>query len=355
MTASRSRSSWNGARIVSSDIAENAYETTSTTNGSTRAIVKRAPPSGEPASCTTAFRPVWAATRPAADRAGTTERTAPGYAAMKNAAPTPSTNAMTGIGQNASESSADRRDEHADRDDAHAVGSDHQPLPVPAVRRDARPAARRAPAAACARRATKPALAAEPVSASTSSGYAIDVSRVPMFESSCPVWSSMKSRLRRSGSVLIRPVKPPDVTVCQRPVANLPPNRSMPRGTFIPVLAYDDVAEAVAWLCETFGFRERWRAGSHRAQVAFGDGAVAITEGRSSSTGSLVMVRVDDVDGHYDRARTRGAVIVGPPTDYPYGERQYTAEDLGGHRWTFSQSIADVRPEDWGGTSGDLD
>ena len=67
------------------------------------------------------------------------------------------------------------------------------------------------------------------------------------------------------------------------------------------------------------------------------------------------MVRVDDVDGHYDRARKRGAVIDGPPTDYPYGERQYTAEDLGGHRWTFSQSIADVRPEDWGGTSGDLD
>jgi uncharacterized glyoxalase superfamily protein PhnB len=129
----------------------------------------------------------------------------------------------------------------------------------------------------------------------------------------------------------------------------------MPPGTFIPVLAYHDVAQAVEWLCETFGFRERWRAGSHRAQVAFGDGAVAITEGRSSSTGSLVVLRVDDVDGHYDRERKRGAVIDGPPTDYPYGERQYTAEDLGGHRWTFSQSIADVRPEDWGGTSGDLD
>jgi hypothetical protein len=36
---------------------------------------------------------------------------------------------------------------------------------------------------------------------------------------------------------------------------------------------------------------------------------------------------------------------------YPYGERQYTAEDLAGHRWTFTQAIADVAPEDWGGTS----
>jgi uncharacterized glyoxalase superfamily protein PhnB len=35
-----------------------------------------------------------------------------------------------------------------------------------------------------------------------------------------------------------------------------------------------------------------------------------------------------------------------------YGERQYTVEDPGGHRWTFSQSVADVDPADWGGELG---
>jgi hypothetical protein len=35
-------------------------------------------------------------------------------------------------------------------------------------------------------------------------------------------------------------------------------------------------------------------------------------------------------------------------------ERQYHAEDLGGHQWTFSESIADVAPEEWGGTTADL-
>ena len=127
-------------------------------------------------------------------------------------------------------------------------------------------------------------------------------------------------------------------------------NRSMPAGAVIPVLGYDNVAEAADWLCETFGFEERWRAGSHRAQLALGDSAVAITEG--GSRGSNVMVRVDHVDAHYERASARGAQILGPPADYPYGERQYTAVDIGGHTWTFSQSIADVAPEDWGGTSG---
>ena len=39
------------------------------------------------------------------------------------------------------------------------------------------------------------------------------------------------------------------------------------------------------------------------------------------------------------------------PTDFEYGERQYTAEDLAGHQWTFSETLADVAPEAWGGIS----
>jgi uncharacterized glyoxalase superfamily protein PhnB len=64
------------------------------------------------------------------------------------------------------------------------------------------------------------------------------------------------------------------------------------------------------------------------------------------------MVRVEDVNDHHEHARKRGARILQPPSDFPYGERQYTAADLGGHRWTFSQSIADVAPEEWGGLTG---
>jgi len=58
------------------------------------------------------------------------------------------------------------------------------------------------------------------------------------------------------------------------------------------------------------------------------------------------------LNAHHERAQERGARILEPPADYPYGERQYTAEDLAGRRWTFSESIADVAPEEWGGTSG---
>ena len=127
-------------------------------------------------------------------------------------------------------------------------------------------------------------------------------------------------------------------------------NRSVPTATVIPVLAYPDVVHAASWLCEAFGFRVRLRIGDHRVQLAYGDGAVIVTDGGSGASAEhSVLVRVDDADAHHERAAAAGATIVTPPTDYAYGERQYTAEDLGGHRWTFSQSIADVDPASWGG------
>jgi len=136
------------------------------------------------------------------------------------------------------------------------------------------------------------------------------------------------------------------------------PNRSIPSAVVIPVLIYPDVRAAVSWLGEAFGFVERVRIGEdHRSQLSFGDGAVIIgdvrNERRPPRAGEVthsVMVRVDDVDAHCERARAHGAGILMEPTNFEYGERQYAAEDPAGHHWTFSETIADVAPEAWGGT-----
>jgi uncharacterized glyoxalase superfamily protein PhnB len=126
-------------------------------------------------------------------------------------------------------------------------------------------------------------------------------------------------------------------------------NRSMPDAAVIPVLAYPDVLEAADWLCAAFGFERRLVIGEHRVQLTFGGGAVVATDSGGEPSGHSVLVRVEDADAHCARAEAAGARIVSAPTDYPYGERQYTAEDLGGHRWTFSQTVADSDPADWGG------
>jgi uncharacterized glyoxalase superfamily protein PhnB len=128
----------------------------------------------------------------------------------------------------------------------------------------------------------------------------------------------------------------------------------MPSSVVIPVLAYANVREAVDWLCRAFGFVERLRIRDHRAQLSFGSGAVVIAGQQEAlphgGFSHAVVVRVADIDSHYKHAKKTGARIINPPTQYPYGERQYTVEDIGGHLWTFSETIADVDPDIWGGT-----
>jgi uncharacterized glyoxalase superfamily protein PhnB len=135
------------------------------------------------------------------------------------------------------------------------------------------------------------------------------------------------------------------------------PNRSIPTSTVIPVLIYADVREAVAWLSAAFGFAERVRIGeNHRAQLGVGDGAVMVGDvrhdrrpPRPGEVTHSVVVRVEDARAHAERAREHGARILMEPTDFEYGERQYHAEDFAGHQWTFSQTLADIAPEEWGG------
>ncbi len=126
-------------------------------------------------------------------------------------------------------------------------------------------------------------------------------------------------------------------------------NRSRPPGTVIPQLPYADVGEAANWLCEVFGFSERLRIANHRSQLRVGSASVVAMEARPTLGLAAILVQVSDVNAHYQRAVQHGAQIVSPPTTYPFGERQYTVQDLAGHSWTFTESVADVDPEDWGG------
>ena len=127
----------------------------------------------------------------------------------------------------------------------------------------------------------------------------------------------------------------------------------------IPVLVYPDVRAAVAWLTDVFGFVERVGVGeNHRSQLQIGvDGAVIVadTSGeqqppQSGAVTHLLKVRVADVDGQCERARSSGARVLQEPTDHEYGERECTVEDLAGHRWQFTQTMRDVAPQEWGGT-----
>jgi len=129
-------------------------------------------------------------------------------------------------------------------------------------------------------------------------------------------------------------------------------NRSVPPCIVIPVLIYPDPSAAAEWLGKAFGFTVRLRIANHRIQMRAGDGCFTIAEGDIAPNRShIIQVRVEDARTHCERARQAGAVILTEPTDHMYGERQYNARDFHGHHWDFTQTLADIDPENWGGTS----
>jgi len=132
-------------------------------------------------------------------------------------------------------------------------------------------------------------------------------------------------------------------------------NRSVPPCPVIPVVIYPDPAVAAEWLSKAFGFAVRLRIANHRIQMRAGEGCFTIAEGNVTPNRScIIQVRIEDALGHCERARRSGATILTEPVDHMYGERQYNARDFHGHYWDFTETIADVEPESWGGTSVDL-
>ena len=122
-------------------------------------------------------------------------------------------------------------------------------------------------------------------------------------------------------------------------------------GAVMPMLAYDDAAGAIEFLCRAFGFEVTMRMDGPdgtvgHAELSLGGGMVSVAtvwrEGGFSTPAELggvhsqVGCEVDDIDAHFDRARSVGAVVLGEPVDQEHGYRTYRAIDPEGHRWYFA-------------------
>jgi len=132
--------------------------------------------------------------------------------------------------------------------------------------------------------------------------------------------------------------------------------------TVVPMIAYENGVAALEWLAKAFGFVERTRflgSGGRLAhgEMTAGDGLIMLATPSPDYQGPKrhregceqarkwsevpwivdgVLVFVEDVDGHYERARQAGARILSEPENSPPG-RRYRVEDLEGHRWMFME------------------
>jgi uncharacterized glyoxalase superfamily protein PhnB len=135
-------------------------------------------------------------------------------------------------------------------------------------------------------------------------------------------------------------------------------NRSVPADVILPHITYQNVTAAVDWLAKSFGFTEHYRYGepAQGAQMHLGDAWIMLNSSRqgrgSPAEGALetqsLTVFVEDVEAHFQRAKSAGVKIVEDLHETAYGELQYGAEDLEGHHWLFSRHARDVGPEEWG-------
>ena len=119
----------------------------------------------------------------------------------------------------------------------------------------------------------------------------------------------------------------------------------------VPTLAYVDVPRAVEWLTRAFGFRERpgarlsWANGA-MTWLEIGRGLIHVSTAGGHDIHSpktvqgasqALKVYVEDVDRHFQQAKSAGAHILSEPEDGFRGGRIYRAKDPEGHHLEFSE------------------
>jgi uncharacterized glyoxalase superfamily protein PhnB len=123
----------------------------------------------------------------------------------------------------------------------------------------------------------------------------------------------------------------------------------------VPYLYYEDADAAIEFLQAAFGFeiehvfRNPDNGRVLTSKLTLGSGAVFVGPGMeffgtrgnpdAGNVAAMIYVFVDDVDAHYARAVAAGAQIRAEPHVHFGGNRQYTASDPGGQRWTFAQPV----------------
>ena len=130
---------------------------------------------------------------------------------------------------------------------------------------------------------------------------------------------------------------------------------------FVPMLVYKDCPAAIEFLCRAFGFTELSRLAMPDGRIGHAElefkGQMLTLSSEFEEMGLVspqslsalhcqINCRVDDVDAHFETARSAGATIVEAVADQFHGDRNYRAVDLEGTRWIFSKKMREVSREE---------
>ena len=120
----------------------------------------------------------------------------------------------------------------------------------------------------------------------------------------------------------------------------------MSQQNIFPTFRYRDAKAAIGWLRDTIGFEElsvmEGEDGTiEHAELVIADNVIMLgssrsqTEDRFETSRCVTYIVIEEVDAHYEHARSAGAKVEMEPTDQPYGSRDYAVSDLEGNVWSF--------------------
>lgn len=123
-----------------------------------------------------------------------------------------------------------------------------------------------------------------------------------------------------------------------------------------PVLPVPDVAAAAAWFVDKLGCEIDFLHGEPpvHCRVRAGDGSwgqvvyihLSLADGAITPCGETRLHVGQDIDGLHRHLLARGATVLMPPTDQPWGLREIEVEAPGGHRLCLGAEIATQAPHD---------
>jgi uncharacterized glyoxalase superfamily protein PhnB len=134
-----------------------------------------------------------------------------------------------------------------------------------------------------------------------------------------------------------------------------------PAAALIPFVRYPDAERGLDFLSRAFGFEvlECHRTPDGKvahAELLLGPAGACLMVGSGpeahhpgavgfdlAGVSSGIYAYVPDVDAHHARAVAAGARVLRPLADTSYGAREYTAQDPGGHVWSFGSYLPRAR------------
>src|SRR5579862_3381883 len=109
-----------------------------------------------------------------------------------------------------------------------------------------------------------------------------------------------------------------------------------------PILAVSEMSETLEFYSNVLGFKKDWQDGEPPSMAGASWGKVSLMfslqpEIAAHIEGHGLWFSVEGVDELYSQHQARGAEILSPIEDKPWGFREYTVRDLNGYHLRFTQ------------------